>query len=254
SPCRRETMPMVERYSGASGNGTAVCSRIVNGSMTSVPSIGFTYSAKLVTVVGTTGTRAMVNATSSAVRTLPSEKRTSGRRRNSQVVSSIMRQDAARFATRWSCASVVVSASNTFGMKLLLPPKLCTCGSMESGSTVRPSRNSAAVAGVRAVMTRTVRTCQSRRTLHLVVARTVRRGRGRRQIRKGAGMLPDTDARIEAWLSHCDNPAHDPLQGMVESGLLEPADTYSDIARIKAALVARTGLPGVAGVWGGRQL
>ena len=41
---------------------------------------------------------------------------------------------------------------------------------------------------------------------------------------------------------------------MAEAGLLSPADSYTTIARTKAALVERTGLPGVAGVWGGRQM
>ncbi len=46
----------------------------------------------------------------------------------------------------------------------------------------------------------------------------------------------------------------DPFDGMAEAGLLSPADNYTAIARTKAALVERTGLPGVAGVWGGRQV
>ncbi len=60
--------------------------------------------------------------------------------------------------------------------------------------------------------------------------------------------------RIDAWLNHCPDPAADPLAGMQEAGLLEPAPDYATIARIKAALVERTGLLGVASVWGGRQL
>ncbi len=46
----------------------------------------------------------------------------------------------------------------------------------------------------------------------------------------------------------------DPFDGMAEAGLLSTADSYAIIARTKAALVERTGLPGVAGVWGGRQM
>jgi acyl-CoA dehydrogenase len=73
-------------------------------------------------------------------------------------------------------------------------------------------------------------------------------------VRPRCGMTDDTAARIDAWLARCGDPARDPLQGMAESGLLQPADSYTAIARTKAALVETTGLPGVAGVWGGRQL
>ena len=41
---------------------------------------------------------------------------------------------------------------------------------------------------------------------------------------------------------------------MAEAGLLAPLASYRDIARIKAALVERTGLLGVGGIWGGRQM
>jgi acyl-CoA dehydrogenase len=67
-------------------------------------------------------------------------------------------------------------------------------------------------------------------------------------------MPPDIAARIDAWLERCADPKQDPLPGMAEAGLLSPAGNYTEIARIKAALVERTGLPGVAGVWGGRQM
>jgi acyl-CoA dehydrogenase len=60
--------------------------------------------------------------------------------------------------------------------------------------------------------------------------------------------------RIDGWLAGCPDPATDPLPGMRESGLLDPAPDYATIARIKAMLVERTGLLGVASVWGGRQL
>src|ERR1700720_918387 len=43
---------------------------------------------------------------------------------------------------------MAVSVSNRFGMKALLPPKLCTCGSSESGSTASASRRSSAIAGI----------------------------------------------------------------------------------------------------------
>ncbi len=65
-----------------------------------------------------------------------------------------------------------------------------------------------------------------------------------------AGM-PD---QIDLWLSRCPDPATDPLQGMREAGLLEPIPDYASIARTKAAIVERTGLLGVASVWGGRHL
>lgn len=61
-------------------------------------------------------------------------------------------------------------------------------------------------------------------------------------------------ARIDAWLERCPHPAVAPRTGMAEAGLLAPAASYAEIARTKAAIVARTGLPGLAGVWGGRQM
>jgi acyl-CoA dehydrogenase len=60
--------------------------------------------------------------------------------------------------------------------------------------------------------------------------------------------------RIGDWLARCPNPAGDPLVGMQQAGLLEPAPDYASIARLKAVLVERTGLLGIASVWGGRQL
>jgi acyl-CoA dehydrogenase len=59
---------------------------------------------------------------------------------------------------------------------------------------------------------------------------------------------------LDDWLARCPDPATDPLSGMLEAGLLDPAPDYATIALTKAALVERTGLPGVASVWGGRQL
>jgi acyl-CoA dehydrogenase len=60
--------------------------------------------------------------------------------------------------------------------------------------------------------------------------------------------------RIDSWLAKCPDPGSDPLPGMREAGLLDPASDYIAIARTKAALVERTGLLGVASVWGGRHL
>jgi acyl-CoA dehydrogenase len=59
---------------------------------------------------------------------------------------------------------------------------------------------------------------------------------------------------VDTWMKLCCDPATDPLPGMREAGLFEPCPDYATIARMKAALVERTGLLGVAGVWGGRQL
>ena len=63
-------------------------------------------------------------------------------------------------------------------------------------------------------------------------------------------MRPD----IDAWLARCPDPATDPFPGMAEAGLFEPLDSYMAIARVKAALIERTGLMGVGGAWGGRQI
>jgi acyl-CoA dehydrogenase len=60
--------------------------------------------------------------------------------------------------------------------------------------------------------------------------------------------------RIDDWLAHCPNPTADPLRGMRDAGLLDPAPDYATIGRIKAALVERTGLLGVASIWAGPQL
>ncbi len=60
--------------------------------------------------------------------------------------------------------------------------------------------------------------------------------------------------RIDDWLTRCPDPATDPLPGMREAGLFDPVPDYATIARIKAALVQRTGLLGIASVWSGRHL
>ena len=62
------------------------------------------------------------------------------------------------------------------------------------------------------------------------------------------------DSRIETWLSLNPNPVSDPFPGMAEAGLFAPEPTYAAIAATKAALVERTGLLGIGGAWGGRQL
>ena len=60
--------------------------------------------------------------------------------------------------------------------------------------------------------------------------------------------------RIDTWLSLCPDPATDPLPGMREAGLLDPTPNYATMSRLKTAIVERTGLLGVASVWGSRQL
>jgi len=60
--------------------------------------------------------------------------------------------------------------------------------------------------------------------------------------------------QIETWFTKCPDPQADPIPGMAEAGLLAPCPSYREIARIKAALTERTGLLGVGGVWGGRQM
>ena len=67
-------------------------------------------------------------------------------------------------------------------------------------------------------------------------------------------MTDGTKCRIDAWLARCDDPANDPFQGMAEAGLFAPLESYAAIARTKAALTERTGLIGVGGAWGGRQM
>ena len=67
-------------------------------------------------------------------------------------------------------------------------------------------------------------------------------------------MPDDIAARIDDWLAHNTDPGADPFPGMHEAGLFVPAPSYTAIAHMKAALVARTGLLGVGGAWGGRQM
>jgi acyl-CoA dehydrogenase len=64
---------------------------------------------------------------------------------------------------------------------------------------------------------------------------------------------PMTDP-IDTWLAACPDPAANPIPGMREAGLLNPMSDYTSIARLKARITERTGLLGVAGIWGGRQL
>jgi acyl-CoA dehydrogenase len=59
---------------------------------------------------------------------------------------------------------------------------------------------------------------------------------------------------MDLWLASNTDLASDPLPSMREGGLLAPAADYASIARIKGALVERTGLIGIASVWGGPQL
>ncbi len=67
-------------------------------------------------------------------------------------------------------------------------------------------------------------------------------------------MVEETTRRIDAWLAQCADPSSNPCQGMAEAGLFAPLDSYSAIARTKAALTERTGLIGIGMAWGGRQM
>jgi len=67
-------------------------------------------------------------------------------------------------------------------------------------------------------------------------------------------MTRDLTAAIEDWLSHRTDPARDPLRGMAQAGLLQPAENCMQIARGKALLVERTGLLGLGGIWAGCQM
>lgn len=59
---------------------------------------------------------------------------------------------------------------------------------------------------------------------------------------------------IALWLASNPHYASDPLNGMAAAGLTGLLQSYTEIARMKAQLVERTGLLGIASVWGGRQL
>jgi acyl-CoA dehydrogenase len=59
---------------------------------------------------------------------------------------------------------------------------------------------------------------------------------------------------IDIWLANCPDPEQDTIAGMQQAGLLAPVADYATLARVKAALVERTGLLGVGGIWSGRQL
>jgi acyl-CoA dehydrogenase len=59
---------------------------------------------------------------------------------------------------------------------------------------------------------------------------------------------------IDTWLAAGPDLAVDPINSMRTRGLLVPVPDYASIARDKAMLVERTGLLGIGGVWGGRQL
>jgi acyl-CoA dehydrogenase len=59
---------------------------------------------------------------------------------------------------------------------------------------------------------------------------------------------------VDRWLVVGPDLAADPIQSMREAGLLAPVPNYATIAGVKAALVERTGLLGIGGIWGGRQL
>ena len=87
--------------------------RTVSGSTISTRLMARTYCAKDEGEFGTVGTRAMVKATSSAVKSCPLWNFTPGRSLNSQVVSSTGRQDRARPGRGRTLASVATSVPKT---------------------------------------------------------------------------------------------------------------------------------------------
>lgn len=64
-------------------------------------------------------------------------------------------------------------------------------------------------------------------------------------------MMADT---FDTWLAGVFDPGNDPVGGLRNLSLLDPEPDYAGIARTKATLVERTGLLGLASVWGGPQL
>ncbi|MSP04849.1 MAG: acyl-CoA dehydrogenase [Acetobacteraceae bacterium] len=72
------------------------------------------------------------------------------------------------------------------------------------------------------------------------------------------GEAEDIDARVAGWLADWPAPSRTGLAGMAEAGLLsvgvEGPRGYSTIARTKETLNARTGLLGLSGAWGARQM
>ena len=60
--------------------------------------------------------------------------------------------------------------------------------------------------------------------------------------------------RIDDWLALNPDFANDPFDKMDAAGLLRPEPDVRNVAAIKAELARRTGLMGVGGAWGGRQL
>ena len=64
--------------------------------------------------------------------------------------------------------------------------------------------------------------------------------------------------RVDAWREAWPDPLASRMRGMAEAGLfalgLTEAPGYAAIARTKEKLVEATGLPGLAGMWAGRQM
>ena len=65
-------------------------------------------------------------------------------------------------------------------------------------------------------------------------------------------------ARVAAWRAAWPEPLDSGMRGMAEAGLfalgLTVGGDYGTIARTKEKLVEATGLPGLAGMWAGRQM
>nr|WP_294527440.1 acyl-CoA dehydrogenase family protein [uncultured Rhodopila sp.] len=60
--------------------------------------------------------------------------------------------------------------------------------------------------------------------------------------------------KFDIWLAGVLDAGTDPVAGLRQARLLDPSPDYGDIARTTASLVERTGLLGLASVWGGPQL
>jgi acyl-CoA dehydrogenase len=60
--------------------------------------------------------------------------------------------------------------------------------------------------------------------------------------------------RFDIWLARVSDSGDDPVSGLRQAGLRDPRPDYASIARTIATLVERTGLLGLAGVWGDPQL
>ena len=119
-PAWREMIWIDASSTGSSGCGAAVWKRMVRGSTTSTRVMARISPEKVPGELRTVGTRSIVKATSSAVRSRPSCHFTPARRRNSHSVGSTARQDSASIGRSRACASVSTSRSNMCWVRLML--------------------------------------------------------------------------------------------------------------------------------------